>query len=103
MHLVGISYSLCQEFSAINTPNIVAIEIGFQNSWIKIKCSRPNQNTNTKCLTDTVAAPHFSLILLKEIPSFIPSFLVNTAYLLALLRLHSTMISQGFRISSVWC
>lgn len=81
---------------------MVAIEIGFQNSLIKIKCSRPNQ-MNTKCLNDMVAAPHFSLILLKEIPSFSPSVLVNTAYLLALLRLHSTMISQGVWISSVWC
>lgn len=73
MHLVGISYLLCQGFSAIITPNMVAIEIGFQNSLIKIKCSRPNQ-MNTKCLNDTVAAPDFSLILLKEIPSFSPSF-----------------------------
>ena len=59
MHLVGISYLLCQEFSAIITPHMVAIEIGFQNSLIKTKCSGPNQ-INTKCLNNTAAAPLFS-------------------------------------------
>lgn len=62
MYLVGISYLLCQGFSAIITPNMVAIEISFQNSLSKIK----------KCMNDTVAAPHFSLILLKGIHSFSP-------------------------------
>ena len=67
MHLVWISYSLCQGFSAITTPNMVAVEIGFQNSLIKIKCSGPNQ-INTKCMNDTGACmqPHTSLFIKRN-------------------------------------